>query len=252
MKKFILSLIVVTLLGVGFFWINKINKQISISGEDDNNIVTNNIINKTLGFQVVLAADDNKIIFKWSGTGKDVSYYKLYHGVVSGVYGESINTNGKVSTLAVDTSKFNSFNHFFVLSAVDDYGNESDYSRELEINLDPDFIGATTIASCGNGILQLEEGEICDGGYEQYPSTASLGIYNGVKECKVDCSGWENNADIIEYCGDGLINGPEKCDPATNVSSFIYCETGGELGKKFCDETSCLFGSCQAVPEASL
>ncbi|MCF7820034.1 MAG: hypothetical protein K9M44_00990 [Candidatus Pacebacteria bacterium] len=208
-----------------------------------NNVNRDNLVNsgfKNLSLQAVLAAMGDEIIFKWDEVIDDVSYYTLYHGVNSGVYGESIKTNGKVTSLALSTTNFNSYIHYFVLSAVDAYGNESNYSEELVINLDPDLAG-----TCGNGLWEQAELEVCDGGYQLCFS----GAYKGVKSCLNDCYGWEIDCLPIESCGDGLVNGNEKCDPNAKVDSFIYCNEGNLLGKKYCNE-SCQYGACQINDQA--
>jgi len=187
------------------------------------------VSNDSSYLKVALASDRTSLTFQWQKNDDDTTYYKLYHGVRSLIYGESIQTNSNVSSLILDISKFSTFDHYFVLSAVDSYGNESEKSPEIYINLDPNALG------CGNGLL--DEGEICDGNYK----LCEINGYVGQRPCVNDCLGWEVNCQAIGTCGDGIVNGPEVCEG----SGVVNCNFNGYLGETQCNPLTCQYtGAC--------
>src|SRR5262245_28237945 len=64
--------------------------------------------------------------------------------------------------------------------------------------------GAVFFPACGNGILDLDQGEQCDDGN----TTAGDG-------CDPNC---QNEIVIPPACGDGVVNPGEECDDGNNVS----------------------------------
>ncbi|MEM3113424.1 MAG: DUF4215 domain-containing protein, partial [Candidatus Pacearchaeota archaeon] len=58
---------------------------------------------------------------------------------------------------------------------------------------------------CGNNIT--ESGEICDGNSQ----SCLINNYTGTQTCNSQCNGF-NTCVTTQYCGDGIINGPETCD----------------------------------------
>ncbi len=64
--------------------------------------------------------------FSWTANSDDTAFYRLYHGVIPGSYGESFDSAKKLTSLSFPLSQFTtSSDHYFVLSAVDSSGNES-------------------------------------------------------------------------------------------------------------------------------
>ena len=61
----------------------------------------------------------------------DVLFYRLYHGLGSGQYGESFDSADHAVNLTFNKNQFISGNNYFALSAVDGYGNESNRSAEI-------------------------------------------------------------------------------------------------------------------------
>ena len=70
---------------------------------------------------------------------------------------------------------------------------------------------APTSPVCGN--LVLEGDEICD--TDTPRSCEDLNAYEGISSC-IQCD-W-SECDLLEYCGDGIINGQEECDDGNQVN----------------------------------
>lgn len=87
---------------------------------------------KPLGFTGVIATD-SRLQFAWLANNDDTRFYRLYHGIVSGQYGESFDSDDYATTLDLDSRQFSSGIHYFALSALDDAGNESLKSTEISI-----------------------------------------------------------------------------------------------------------------------
>ncbi|NCD01039.1 hypothetical protein EOL94_03030 [bacterium] len=196
--------------------------------------------NNSLGFRAVLAQDGSSITFDWDDpdTEDNVSFYRLHHGVIAGNYGEVMETSKSTTRLILDISNFETYDHYFAISAVDIYGNESDLSQEIHINTDPELE-----SSCGNGIK--EEDEICDGGY--MACEISNSSYKGEKKCN-DCN-W-GSCEAVEFCGDGIINGDEVCEfkeeGKTDPEKKGCVTDGGVISERICTE-NCQWGSCEGI-----
>ena len=98
---------------------------------------------------------------------------------------------------------------------------------------------------CGNGILEPENGENCDGEQFQHTDCGEINLGKGTlacnpkgspEECKYNfdaCS-----SDVFE-CGDGDIEGTEQCEPPDNVGGAT-CQSLSENyigGQLTCSET---------------
>ncbi len=73
------------------------------------------------------------IAFSWA-TSSDAVFYRLYHGVKSGAYGESFDSANGASGLSFDAGQFKLDSDYFAVTALDQYKNESAKSRELSCN----------------------------------------------------------------------------------------------------------------------
>jgi hypothetical protein len=182
-------------------------------------------------FQAVLAQEGGSINFGWQEpeSGDNVSFYRLYHGVKSGNYNDIIPTTKANNSLVLDISNFETYNHYFTISAVDVYGNESELSSEIHINIDPEYKNETNpeLLLCGNG---LKEGdEICDGGYMFCEIAGNE--YIGEKACDNDCINW-GTCSPVEFCGDEIINGNEICEIGDKKGCV---NTSGQIGEQLCD-----------------
>ena len=82
-----------------------------------------------IGFKINILKE--QIVFNWA-TSSDAAIYRLYHGVKSGAYGESFDSAPKVTQISFDLTEFKIGDHYLALSAIDDSGNES--AKSLELN----------------------------------------------------------------------------------------------------------------------
>ena len=78
-------------------------------------------------------AGSQRVHFTWQLNGDDASFYRLYHGVNSGQYGESYDSDKGSSALDIDLRKFSPGIHYFALSALDDSNNESNKSAQITL-----------------------------------------------------------------------------------------------------------------------
>jgi hypothetical protein len=65
------------------------------------------------------------IKFSWSKNNDDTAFYRLYHGVNPGLYGESFDSSKSADSLSFPADQFPADYNYFALSAIDGYGNES-------------------------------------------------------------------------------------------------------------------------------
>lgn len=63
--------------------------------------------------------------FSWSANTDDTSFYRLYHGILPGKYGESFDSVKGAVNLSLSLDQFPVVDNYFALSAVDASGNES-------------------------------------------------------------------------------------------------------------------------------
>ena len=89
---------------------------------------------------------------------------------------------------------------------------------------------------CGNGFI--DEGEICELGDSQECSTGDG--YSGTQTCSATCADYDP-CEPEEYCGDGMINGPEMCD-----GDSVECTTdNGYYGTQACSDMCSEYNSCE-------
>ena len=63
--------------------------------------------------------------FSWLANTDDTSFYRLYHGIFPGQYGESFDSAKGATSMSLPADQFTTENNYFALSAVDASGNES-------------------------------------------------------------------------------------------------------------------------------
>lgn len=68
---------------------------------------------------------DQRFRFTWQANSDDTLFYRLYHGINSGQYGQSFDSDTQVTSLELDSRQFSAGTHYFALSALDASGNES-------------------------------------------------------------------------------------------------------------------------------
>lgn len=87
-----------------------------------------------VGLQAELIASST-VRFTWDMAQTDPvnsgAFYRLYHGINSGQYGESFDAAVGASSLTLNQSQFPKGNNYFSSSAIDAYNNESGRSSEI-------------------------------------------------------------------------------------------------------------------------
>ncbi|MGE5425700.1 MAG: IPT/TIG domain-containing protein [Bacillota bacterium] len=74
-----------------------------------------------------------RLKFTWQPQA-DASFFRLYHGIASGLYGESFDSEPGATELQIGSTGWTG-NHFFAISALDASGNESGKSTPITINI---------------------------------------------------------------------------------------------------------------------
>jgi hypothetical protein len=96
----------------------------------------------------------DKVKISWLANSDDTVFYRVYHGLSSGRYGESFDTTNKTAFLDFNKSSYSAGDHFFGVSAVDKSGNESPKSNEAKITI------------CAPGFYNINNGSsycmVCD------------------------------------------------------------------------------------------
>jgi len=82
------------------------------------------------GLQATVVATTT-IKFNWTSSTNDTSFFRLYHGVMPGKYGEYFDSAPATTTLSLPTSQFSAGNNYFSLFALDSYNNKSAATAEL-------------------------------------------------------------------------------------------------------------------------
>ncbi len=97
-----------------------------------------------IGLQAII--DNSLLKFSWATSTSDTVSYRLYHGILSGKYGESFNSIATATSLTFPFSQFPIGNNYFALSAFDSSSNESAKSSELSciMSLNPAHPSSTT------------------------------------------------------------------------------------------------------------
>ena len=91
--------------------------------------------------------------------------------------------------------------------------------------------------NCGNSII--DPGEVCDPGSLSSTKTKTVdcGSYPSITQvCRPDCSGYDGSC---QSCGDGIVNGPEACEPGQTQQ--YTCPDGAKIsqGCKSIDPNKC-------------
>jgi hypothetical protein len=68
---------------------------------------------------------DQRFRFTWQANNDDTLFYRLYHGIIPGQYGQSFDSDNNATSLELDLRQFSAGTHYFALSALDASGNES-------------------------------------------------------------------------------------------------------------------------------
>lgn len=94
--------------------------------------------------------------------------------------------------------------------------------------------------TCGNGTLDLSEGEVCDGLLLDDETCETQGFASGDLACRSDCAGFVTAGCIPVGCGDGDLDAGEVCD-GTAVGAATCQSQGFEGGVLGCAENCAAF-----------
>jgi cysteine-rich repeat protein len=85
-------------------------------------------------------------------------------------------------------------------------------------------------AACGDGVVDDQLGEDCDGAPSMSATCAEFGFYGGALGCSAGCR--NDTSACAGTCGDGVVNGAELCDgaPPAGQSCLDYGYDIGNLG----------------------
>ena len=70
-------------------------------------------------------SNPQRLSFTWQANTGDTLFYRLYHGVASGQYGESFDSDNNATSMEISAQQFGSGVHYFSLTAIDAAANES-------------------------------------------------------------------------------------------------------------------------------
>ncbi|MFA5163591.1 MAG: DUF4215 domain-containing protein [Patescibacteria group bacterium] len=246
--KLILLLVFTFILGLEFLVIQRTFSDFYKESDAEIQALLNsgrmNLVKKNalppLGLSAALAAGSKTINFFWTPNNDSTQFYRLYHGVESGVYSESYDSQLKASNIEFDYSQMSPKIHYFALSAIGANGVESNKSEPIALDLG-------NLNKCGNGLIEPGNNEICDNNSKACILSGSS--YRGQQTCvsssETDgCRAW-NACQAAESCGDGITNGPEACDG----SGSFNCNLGLYSGTTNC-EAGCHLGNCNIGSQA--
>ena len=112
------------------------------------------------------------------------------------------------------------------------YGGQLACSSTCRFDLGP----CEAVGRCGDGIIQLLHGEVCDGDELGGVTCISQGWHRGQLACMEDCQGYdETDCAIAGRCGDGIIQEEwEECEGADlggqTCVTLGYSPRSGDLG----------------------
>jgi cysteine-rich repeat protein len=98
---------------------------------------------------------------------------------------------------------------------------------------------------CGDGTVDEQSGEDCDGAPDPLASCHDFGFYGGALTCSEGCR--NNTSTCAGSCGDGVVNGEEVCDalPPGGRSCLDFGYDVGNLGcSPFCTPS---FARCERL-----
>ena len=72
-----------------------------------------------------LIVNGQRLRFTWQANNDDTLFYRLYHGVNAGQYGQSFDSDNQATSLELDLRQFPAGANYFALTALDASGNES-------------------------------------------------------------------------------------------------------------------------------
>jgi len=86
--------------------------------------------------QGVTATTTSTILkISWLANTDDAFYYRIYHGLKSGLYAESVDSLNKVTSATFDINKYAIGDNFFAVTALDKSDNQSNKSAEVKVTI---------------------------------------------------------------------------------------------------------------------
>ncbi len=113
-----------------------------------------------------------------------------------------------------------------------------------------DLTSCAETGQCGDGLIQVAFGEVCDGAQLNGQTCEGRGYYGGTLACNANCQGF-NEGQCLGRCGDGVVqtaNG-EQCE-GSDVGGQTCAGLGFYEGTLACNPATCRFvttnctGSC--------
>lgn len=154
------------------------------------------------GLKATIVASST-VKFSWRANTDDTVFYRLYHGVMSGLYGESFDSAKATTSITLPLSSFPSTSNYFALSAIDANNNESAKSGEMigytAAACSPECAGRCSGESddCG-GVCAGNSG--CAYSTEVKSCNSFFGTVTGFignVSCQDNCSGYDTSACVV-------------------------------------------------------
>ena len=171
---------------------------------------------------------DGQVILSWDEV-EGASGYKLYYGVSSGVYGGSEDVGDDTSIILSGLT--NGSTYYFVVTAYDEYGNESNYSLER--------MSMPVVSSCGDGVCEASECSSCGDDCDLVDCCGNGACDTAIGENEGNCDDCSSTPPPPPppppvTCGNGI------CDPGeTAVNCPADCGAGAVCGDGVCEASEC-------------
>lgn len=112
-----------------------INQVESALSDEKTVLVTDNIAPNVPSGLSYLVVNGDRLRFTWTANTDDTLLYRLYHGINSGLFAQSFDSDHNATSMELDLRQFPAGVNYFTLSAIDVAGNESNKGLEITTNL---------------------------------------------------------------------------------------------------------------------
>jgi len=168
-----------------------------------------------LGLLAAPAGD--QLRFSWANNTDDASFYRLYHGFSAGQHGESFDSAVGATSLVYPLDSLIVGRHYFALSALDSYKNES--TKSSDFNLERQSANSLTI---GNRSYRLA----ADNWWYAAPNLSDL---SDDRACLVELSVADETGEIA--CNDDLLT--------AESTRWFTGQIKGAAGNPYCATAAC-------------